>query len=176
MFRCESRTRSENSNFPLKQVDNPCWRYTPEHHLAAALPSTSIPTVSNPKPEIHPPPSRKHEFAIRSPDSPRQSLLKIQIFPPQISTPTILRLHSQSINGRHLAVALATTFTLNFCHFSKFPPKSMYHCPPSSDNVKNPKPMSKTRNRKYTYRPPLSTDSNHLPSVSNLARNQTLGR
>ena len=100
---------------------------------------------------------------------------KFKFFSP-IPTPAISRLHSQSINGRHLAVALATTFTLNLCLFPKFPPKSMYHCPPSSDNVKNPKPMSKTRNRKYTYRPPLSTDSNHLPSVGSLARTKTLGR
>ena len=41
MFRCEARTRSENSNFPLEQVDNPCWRHTHARHLAAALPSTS---------------------------------------------------------------------------------------------------------------------------------------
>ena len=144
MFSCKSRISGENSNFPLKQVENPCWRYTPARHLAAALPSTSVScktAVVKPKPKIRHAQSRgcihEHEFAIRSP-----------IF----RSPAILRLHSQSIRwsllkihiyrqnitARHLAVVLATTFALNLCHFSNFPPKSMYHCTPSSDNVKSP--------------------------------------
>ena len=37
----------ENSNFPLKQVEKPPWRYTAACHLAAALPSTSVSRETN---------------------------------------------------------------------------------------------------------------------------------
>ena len=132
----------------------------PARHLAATLPSTSVssettPTVGNPKPEIHRAPScsciHKHEFAIRSSDSPCQSLLTFRIFPSKSPRPpssdcthssSLLKIYIflKNINPRHLAVVLATTFTSNLCHFLNFPLKSIYHCAPSSDNVKNPKP------------------------------------
>ena len=157
MFCCESRTRSGNSNFPLKQVDNPCWRYTPRALFCGCSPKYVY--SYGQQPETRNPPLASTSLLF---DSPRQSLLKIQI-----PTPAILRLHSQSISGRHLADALATTLTLNLCHFSKSPPKSIYHCPPSSHNVKNPKPMSKSETgNTHTDRRLARTQTTYQVSVT----------
>ena len=142
MFSCQSRTRSENSNFPLKQVENRLRDVPLARHLAAALPSTSNAnrvlwsSTRNQKSTL------RHLAAaftstslpsdLWSPDRPpscgcthNPTFVTSQNsnFSPQIPTPAILRLHSQSISGQHLADALATTFTLNLCHFSKIPTK-----------------------------------------------------
>ena len=129
MFRCESRTRSENSNFPLKQVDNRLRDIPLARHLAAALPNTSIPTVSNPKPEIHPPPSggciHEHEFAI-------WSLIS--------RSPAILRLHSQS-------------YVRHFSKFKFFPPNTHTRHLAASFTIHKRSPSSGcTRNHVHTQR------------------------
>ena len=125
MFRCESRTRSENSNFPLKQVDNRL-RDIPLALSRGCSPKhverQSSPTVSNPKLKIHPPPSRKYEFAIRSP----------------------AMLHSQSISSP------SSGCTRNHVHTQ---PLSFFQNPHQNPytTARHLATMSKTRNRKYTY-------------------------
>ena len=142
MFRCESRTRSKNSNFPLKQVETVFAIYPSRaiSRLHSQTRRTPIESYGH-QPETRNPPSAIWRLHSRArvchliSDLPiarhlgtaitilRSSLLKIQIFPPSIPTPAILRLHSQSISGRHLADALATTFTLNLVSFFKIPTK-----------------------------------------------------
>ena len=169
MFLCFSKSRAHLKFWHRTWPTSASWphstftlstRYTPRALSRGCSPKHVY--SYGQQPETRNPPSAISQARVCHPIVHVSRFSKFKFFPPQIPTPAILRLNSQSISGRHLAVALATTFTLNLCHFSNSPPKSIYHYPPFSHNVKNPKPMSKTRNRKYKYRPPLSTDSNHL--------------
>ena len=80
MFRCESRTRSKNSNFPLKQVDNPCWRYTPR----AQSRGCSLKHVDSygQQPETRNPPSDISQARFCHPIVHVSRFSKFKFFPP----------------------------------------------------------------------------------------------
>ena len=166
---------SQNSNFPPRSINDHA------RHLAAALPSTSNANRFLRSATRNQKSTTRHLAAAFTSTRFPSDLLIVHVsrfskfkFFSQIPMHAILRLHSQSIsssllkiqiyrqniNTRHLAVALATSFTLNLCHFSNFPPKSMYHCAPSSVNVKNPKPEIHITDRRLA-----GTQTTYLMSV-----------
>ena len=90
MFRCESRTRSENSNLPLKQVDNPCWRYTPRA-LSRGCSPKHVDSYGQ-QPETRNPPSAISQARVCHPIVHVSRFSKFKFFP-------------QYPHARHLAAA-----------------------------------------------------------------------
>ena len=170
MFRCKSRTRSENSNLPLKQVETVFAIY-PSRAISRLLSQARRTPIDSygEQPETRNPTSAISQARVCHPIVHVSRVSKFKFFPP-------------NPHARHLAAAFtihkrspSSGCTRNHVYTQ---PLSFFKIPHQNPctTARHLATMSKTRNRKYTYRPPLSTDSNHLTTVGNLARTQTLGR